>query len=90
MTMNTCAMYLFYHNMLLRTECGEAFTGSSGDIYSQNWGNRNSCTWAIEVSAGNVIKAELVTFSIHPPSVYSVTVCYQYVFLKINYTSVIV
>ena len=58
------------HTIWLRTECEEDFIGTTGDIYSPNWGNGNyhdghDCTWTIEVPAGNVVRAELVTFSLY-------------------------
>ena len=54
------------HTFYLFTECEKAFNGSSGGIY---WPKMNilyfeSCTWTIEVPASNVIKAELVGFSL--------------------------
>jgi len=63
----------------IRTECGETFNGTSGDIYSPNWGNGNyhgghDCTWTVEVPAGSVIKAELLTFNLDASLADSVTV----------------
>ena len=57
-------------------------TGTSGDIYSPNWGNGNyhnghDCTWGIEVTAGKVVKAELVTFSLYYDAVY-VSLSYKF------------
>lgn len=59
--------------------CGQAFNGSSGDIYLPNssieiYYGGYGCTWSVEVPVGNVIKAELVAFNLDPfygwPDVY--------------------